>query len=128
MQTTKLTFHVFTPFNKKFNEVLNALFLKRDSFLDHLISSELYHLEKALEGKRNSESAKRYINNGMDKKRSSTALTVVVKKQTAERLRKIVSKHNINRDAFINRLFLFMILKSGGLQRLGALAFSLQIR
>ena len=119
MQTTKVTFHVFTPFNRRFNQTLNELFLKRDSFLDHLISAELFHLEKALKGKKNSEKAKRYINDGMDKKRTSTALTVVVKKHTAERLRKIVTEHNINRDAFINRLFLFMILKDGGLKKLG---------
>lgn len=118
MQTTKLTFHVFTPFNKKFNNAIKALFLKRDSFLDHLISSELEHLEKALAGKQNSQKAKRYINEGMDKKRTSTQLTVVVNKTTAQRLRRIVRRHNINRDAFINRLFLFMILTEVGLERL----------
>ncbi len=118
MQTTKLTFNVFTPFNEKFNNAIKALFLKRDSFVDHLISSELHHLEKGLTGKKNSEKAKRYINSGMDKKRTSTSLTIVVKKKTAEQLRGIVKKHNINRDAFINRLFLFFVLTEAGLKRL----------
>ncbi|MDT0628081.1 hypothetical protein [Alteromonas sp. W364] len=118
MQTTKLTFNVFTPFNQRFNDAIKALFLRRDSFLNHLIFSELEHLEKALRGKRNSEKAKRYINEGMDKKRTSTPLTVVINKSTANRLRRIVKEHNINRDAFINRLFLFMILKEAGLERL----------
>lgn len=118
MQTTKLTFNVFKPFNKKFNDAIKALFFKRDSFVDHLISSELEHLERALTGKRNSEKAKRYINEGRDKKRTSTPLTVVVNKSTAERLRVIVKKHNISRDAFINRIFLFMILTETGLERL----------
>lgn len=119
MNQTKLTFRVFNGVDKRLKDALNQNFIKRDAFVEHLINVELPNLSEALQGVKNSDKARAFINVSMEKKRRTTTMTVVVEKTIANRLRKITEDHNLSRDAFINRLLIFVLLNEKQLEAIG---------
>lgn len=109
----KISFKIYKPLLEIINTQFRSLPLSRDSFLNGLIYSECRYLEKELKGKPAlSTRANRYISaklNGLDKlKEGVKQVNIVVDKETADYLNKVVSEKNIVRDAFLNRLFLFL--------------------
>ena len=119
MESTKLTFSIFNSLEKKLKTKLERLNIKRDAFVEHLLSIELEHLAETMKNKKNHPKAKTLINQKMDKKRKTTPLTIVVSKALANRMYQLMKQHNISRDAFINRLFIFLLLEDAHLSRLG---------
>jgi len=57
----KVNFNVFTPFPQEIERQLEAPSIKRESVLNQLIDCEIPYLERDLNGKQLSFSAKRYI-------------------------------------------------------------------
>jgi hypothetical protein len=106
-QTTKITVKIYEPLLKDFSGQINSLFIKRDAFLNSMIQEEVRHLAIDLEGKKLSLRAKRYIA-GELKKMKTKVVNLVVDKSTANQLNAIVEETNIVRDAFINRLIMFL--------------------
>jgi hypothetical protein len=117
MTTTKITMKIRDDILDAFNRRLDSCFLKRDAFLNHMIKSETPHLEREMQGLRLSTAARRYTSHqlmSMDK----TTINVVVEKQTADELKRVLKDANIVRDAFANRLMLMLISTDSLLKRL----------
>lgn len=108
MSSTKITLKVEERILRSFNEMLEQCHMKRDGFLHHAIKTEIPFLEEDLKGLCLSHDARQYISAQLRKMKLVT-INVVVDKDTANKLRHVMKAHNIIRDAFINRLILFLI-------------------
>lgn len=111
MSQTKITVKIYEPLLRDFDRQIERLFIKRDAFLDSMIQEEVQHLANDMKGKRLTSNAKRYIA-GELKRLGTWPVNVVVNKSTADALNAVVDTTNMVRDAFINRLIMF--LRSSG--------------
>ena len=107
MDQTKITVKVHEPLLKSFGERLESCFIKRDAFLNHMIKSETRELKQEMKGLKLSKKARLHISRELQRLGTKT-INVVVDKDTAEGLNSVVKKANMVRDAFINRLILFL--------------------
>ena len=107
MKTTKITVKIYEPLLKSFDHQLDEVFIKRDAFLNAIIKAELKNLASDMEGKVLSSKARRYIS-GELKRMGTAQINIVVDKSVVEELNAIVAKSNMVRDAFFNRLILFL--------------------
>ncbi len=107
MSQTKITVKIFEPLLKNFDKQIDALFIKRDAFLNSVLQEELKHLARDMQGKKLSSKANRYIS-GELKKLGTKQVNIVVDQSTAGALKEIVDGTNIVRDAFFNRLIMFL--------------------
>ena len=108
-QLTKITARLYEPMYKDFDRQLSAALLRRDAFLDRMIAGEIQHLREDLAGKKLSPVANRFIAGklkGMGKKGDPELkqVSIAVRPATANALRVATTKHNLVRDAFLNRL------------------------
>lgn len=90
-----------------FMKQTEALFLKRDAFLNDVIRSEIPYLAKEMEGKRSSPEARRYIANEFKKLRP-IPVNILLDEDVAEALDQVVEETNLVRDGFINRLIMWL--------------------
>ena len=118
MKQTKITVKVYEPLLKSFNKKLETCFIKRDAFLNHMIKSEVRNLASDTKGLQLSNPARRYIS-GELKRLGTKTINVVVDKDTAETLNLTIKETNMVRDAFINRLILFLNASETFLERRG---------
>ena len=107
METTKLTAKFYAPMWRDFNDQVDHLFLKRDMWLDSIISQEVRYLARDMDGKRLSNKAALYIARELQALGTKT-VSIQVKKSTADALNKVVADTGIVRDAFLNRLIMFL--------------------
>lgn len=107
MTTTKITVKIWEQQLAAFDQGIDALFIKRDAFLNHMIKVETSHLAKDLGARRLSPLGNRYIA-GELKRLGTKPVNIVVDKATANDLNEVVSATNIVRDAFVNRLILLL--------------------
>lgn len=107
MEETKITAKIYLPMLENFNSQISKLHIKRDSFLNAMIKAELPYLKMDMRGKVLSAKAKRYIAGSL-KRMGTQNVNIVVEKDVADNLNKIVSDSNLVRDAFINRLILLL--------------------
>ena len=108
MEKTKITMKIFTPLLQKFNKQIDSVFIKRDALLNHVLNTEVNYLAEELQGLVLSSKARRYIS-GQLKRLDTTTINVVVDKEMANKLNSVVKQSNLVRDAFANRLFMFML-------------------
>ncbi|MDD5240589.1 MAG: hypothetical protein PHG47_02585 [Sulfuricella sp.] len=108
MDQTKITVKVYKPLMTAFNDKLDKLHIKRDRFLNDMIQSEAKNLATDMEGKSLSPKAKRYIINELGRL-DTVPVNIGVDKITANKLNEIIKESNMVRDAFINRLILFLL-------------------
>jgi len=124
-QLTKLSVHFFEPMYVDFDRQMDEALLRRDAFLDRVISREIEHIRYDLEGKRNSAKANRYIAGKLKSLGGNNApplkqVSIAVRHSTAEALRMVVEEHNLVRDALVNWIVTLLrssdqLLKSLGL-------------
>ena len=107
MNQTKMTVKIYEPLLKSFDDQMDLLCIKRDAFLNNMIKRETPNLAQELDGRRLSSNARRYISGSL-KKMGTRTVNVVVEKETADALKAVVDASNIVRDAFINRLIMFL--------------------
>ena len=107
MNQTKITVKLHTNLLKAFDTQIDQLFLKRDAFLNHLIRTEVPSLAEEMEDRRLSPEARRHVA-GHLKRMGTTTVNVVVDKDVADALNAVVERSNMVRDAFMNRVLLFM--------------------
>ncbi len=107
MKPTKITVKIYEPLFKSFDDQIGRLSIKRDAFLNHMIMIETPHLARELNGRRISVKARRYIS-GELKRMGTRTVNIVVDKDVADALNAVVDASNIVRDAFINRLVMFL--------------------
>jgi hypothetical protein len=118
MDTTKITFKIYKPLLADFEKQIRAAFIKRDAFINHMIKTETQKLSVELGANVLSKKARLFISRELQKLGTKT-INVVVDKSTAEELNKAVKKHNLVRDAFLNRLVMFLLSRDRLLQYLG---------
>lgn len=107
METTKITVKICEPLLHSFSKKINSCFIKRDSFLNHVLKKEIPRLAKSMKDLEQTNKARAYIS-GELKRLGITPVNIVVDKDLANELNIIVKKSNISRDAFINRLILLL--------------------
>jgi hypothetical protein len=109
MSKTPISFRVPETLWERFTAQTSALFLSYGPFLDHMLTVELPHLQKDLQGKRLSLRAKRYVSGELKRVvPEKPNVNFSVRRETAELLRHITSEHNIVRDAFFCRLLVLL--------------------
>lgn len=108
MATTKITIKLIDQLNIRLNEQLDASFMKRDKFIAHLIATQLTDLGLALNGRKLSPKARKYIFDHL-KRAGTKTVNLVVEQSLADKLNELVEKHNLMRDAVINRIIFFAI-------------------
>ncbi|MFH1987421.1 MAG: hypothetical protein ABIK25_07330 [Pseudomonadota bacterium] len=114
---TKITARVDEALWESFSDQLDDLFIKKGPFLNYMIRREAPHLAADLKDKVLSTKAKRYIANELARRRPIT-VSIEVQKETADLINGIVDAHNIVRDAFINRLIIFLRSSEGLVKKL----------
>ncbi|WP_347986222.1 hypothetical protein [Methylomonas sp. AM2-LC] len=107
MNTTKISIKIYEPLLSAFDSQLDRVFFKRDAFLNNILKTEIKKLDKEMEGKRLSREARRYISQEL-RRLGTKNINIVVEKDVADFLNEIIDRHNMVRDAFMNRLFLFL--------------------
>lgn len=112
---TKVTAKIFDPVFVEFDRQMTRSMLKRDAFLDRVISVEIPHLREDLKGKRLSPRAKKYISGclksmGGSRTAELRPVNVSLTHATAQALREVVFELNLQRDAFLN--WLIVLLRS----------------
>lgn len=107
MEKTKITVKIYEPLLRSFDSQLAGLCIKRDAFVNKMLRIETVELARELKGKRLSSAARRYIA-GELKRLGTVPVNIVVDKAVATELNAVVQEANIVRDAFINRLIIFL--------------------
>jgi hypothetical protein len=133
MENTKITAKIYQPLWSGFQEQAKELFLNRDAFLSHMIRCETPELKKDLAGRKLSSKAKRYISNqlnlvGHDKKQGLVPVSISIRKEIANALNEVVENSNLVRDAFINRLLVFLRSNDTILNHFGIPQYTNQVR
>lgn len=115
MEQTKITIKVWEKLLDQFNKNLDESFIKRDAYLNHILKTETKFLREEMKELKLSSEARRYISSEL-KHLGTKTINVTVDKDTADNLNDIVSKSNMVRDAFINRLMLLLTLRDKQLE------------
>jgi hypothetical protein len=126
MSKTKMTVRIHENLFAWLQGELQALPLRQDALLDHLIATETPALAEDLKGLKLSPVAKRYIS-GELKRMNPKPVSICVRKSTQEALDAVMKETNIVRDAFINRMLVFLRASPIVLDHLGVPQFVEQI-
>lgn len=105
--TRRITVKVHERLWDGFVKQTEALFLKRDAFLNHMIRLETPYLASEMKGKHLSPEARRYIASEFKKLRP-VPVNIVLDEDVAKALDQVVSEGNLVRDGFINRLIMWL--------------------
>ncbi len=106
MEMRKISVRVGDKLMGSFQAQLDALHVKRDAYLDHIISGEVVYLRAELAGKKLSRKGRRYI--ARDVMRTGKLFNLTIRKTTADALDSVVEESNMVRDAFLNRLIVML--------------------
>lgn len=104
---TKITFKVHTELWSKFSKSLDSSFIRRDSFLSHVLGIESSHIKKSLKGLKLSRPVKAYISREF-KMLNTTQVSIQLDEEVAQSFNAIIKEHNLVRDAVLNRLLMYL--------------------
>lgn len=107
-EMTKMTFKVHTSRWKSFDAQVSSLPVKRDPFLSHIISCETPRLAEAMEGRKLSGKANRWVSDQLTRL-GTTTVNIGIEKKVADDLKGVVTRSHMVRDAFFNRLIAFLM-------------------
>lgn len=105
---SKILVSLWEPLINSFNKKVRAACLRRDEFLDRVLKHEATMLEKEV-GKRNSDAAKDYITKHLAMLRRKP-VNLKLGAETVEAINLACAQVNVPRDAFINRVILFLVV------------------
>lgn len=105
--TRRITVKVYERLWDNFAKQTEALYLKRDAFLNHVIWRETPELAKDMAGKKLSLLARRHIARELNKL-VTIPVNIVLEEEVAKALDQVVEDGNLVRDAFINRLLMWL--------------------
>ncbi|MCA3061742.1 MAG: hypothetical protein ING69_13740 [Rhodocyclaceae bacterium] len=124
-EMTKITVVRYPKIWNAFSARLDGAFIRRDAFLDQMISREIRHAKEDLSGRVQSQAAARHIKKSLKsliEKRGggiSPRISINLQKSTAADLNAMCAQHNMNRDAFLNRLVWLLLAPDSLLKRMG---------
>lgn len=110
---SKITISVWQPIWSKLEKQLEAACLKRDAYIGALLNRELDYLEQEMPIA-NSEEAEKFIDSQLRAlmEQNFTPLSIALQPEVAQKLERVCTSRRIVRDAFFNRLFLFLAFGS----------------
>jgi hypothetical protein len=118
---TKISVRVYEPlfkgFQRYFQGGVRPSVLKRDAVMDWVISGEIDHIQRDLEGKRLSSKARRFIS-GRIKKAPTVQASFALRKSTADALNAVVAEHNLVRDSLIGWMIAMLAARPSLLEAL----------
>lgn len=108
-KSSKITVSVWRPVWSKLEKKLDAACLNRDAYLSALVDREVGHLQDEMPIA-NSEEARQFINKQLRVliHLDTTPLSIALSPDVAARLNAVCEEKRVVRDAFFNRLFLFL--------------------
>jgi hypothetical protein len=109
---SKISFNVPDLIWSRFRRRTDDLFLAIAPFLDHVLARELHHVSEDLRGYRMTPRAKRHVSGDLHRL-PTVSVNIEVRVETAERMRRVVSEHNLVRDALFLRLIVLLIGAKG---------------
>lgn len=107
--TAQITVQPTRKLAESFSEAVELAFLRRDVWLNHILSAELPRIKAELAGHLNSPATKRFIE-AQASGRERTAMTIALDRGVADQIRALCDEHGVVRDALFNRLFLLLTL------------------
>ncbi|MCA9231977.1 MAG: hypothetical protein KDA57_15115 [Planctomycetales bacterium] len=116
---TKITAKTLPFLMNAFDKRCRECFLKRDQFLDHVIELETAQLDRQLGDARQSNKARRYVSDSLQRLGPLRTVNWAVRKSTAHALKEVQRRTNLCRDAFFNRLLLLLLLRRKHIEVLG---------
>lgn len=123
-QRAKISFTHYGKLWDQLNLKIESLFLRRDQFLDHIISTQLADLRTQMRGKVLSEAGREYIRRKVEETARKfalperpTTMSLVLRQSTIDLMNKLCEEHNIVRDALLNRIALFLLSPDAFLKR-----------
>jgi len=122
-KSSKITVSGWRPVWSRLEKKLESACLNRDAYLSALVNREIDHLQEEMPIA-NSEEAARFINKQLRAliNHDATPLSFALSPQVALKLNSVCEEKRIVRDAFFNRLFLFLAF---GPEMTGKLLFRL---
>lgn len=111
METKKILVKIWTPLLNKINVMAKDACLKRDSYLNNVLSHEAKMLSKEVE-QANSELAKKYLSSQLLELKNFKSVNLLLEEKTIETINNACSEKNIPRDSFINRVILLLTASS----------------
>ncbi|MBI3505971.1 MAG: hypothetical protein HY059_14105 [Proteobacteria bacterium] len=119
----KILVTVLSPIIRALNRDLSALHVKRDIFLSQLFDREIAELDAEVKF-RTPDLAKKAIKHCFNTTTvPRESVTLVIDRDVDKRMREILSKKNVTRNAFINRVLYLLLAKPVHLKKLN-IAFS----
>jgi hypothetical protein len=113
---SKILVAVWEPLIALLNKKVKSACLKRDEFLDHVLRHEARMLAREISG-RNSDEAKAYIAKHLRTLRPKQ-VNLNLSDETKQAIAEACDKVNVPRDAFINRVLLFLVAEKPFFKRL----------
>lgn len=107
MKTKKILVKIWSPLLDKLNLMAKDSCIKRDNYLNLVLSHEATMLEKEVIQK-NSERAKKYLSSKLLELNDFKSVNLLLEEETVERINRVCKEKNIPRDCFLNRVFLFL--------------------
>jgi len=107
MKTKKILVKIWVPLLNKVNVMAKDACLKRDSYLNNVLSYEAKMLGKEVR-KANSEQAKKYLSSKLLALKNFKSVNLLLEEKTIEIINNVCSEKNIPRDSFINRVLLLL--------------------
>ncbi len=105
-----INIRLWLPLSARLTKSTEDAFLRRDSYLGHLLSEELPEITRELEGLTNSDAARRYISSRLEDAPRVSA-TLKLPPEVIDQLTTVCDAHNLVRDALFNRL-VFLLTNS----------------
>lgn len=117
MEKSKIMFTVLTPVMDRLNKKIEGLMLRRDSYLNSVLDSEIDCLDKEITNS-NSELARDYLLSQL-KVMPTKSISIALDKKLIERIDTVCKKINIARDCWINRVLFFLAAEGQQLKVIG---------
>jgi hypothetical protein len=111
--SAQITVRLSRKLAEHFSSALEAAFLRRDAWLNHILATELPRIANELEGHSNSPAARKFIEARLADQERIT-LTIALDRGTAEAMRSVCDAHGVVRDALFNRLVVLVTLPPEG--------------
>lgn len=104
----KILVNVYKPLRTRLNERVENACLQRDAYLDHVLRNEAVMLEKELTSP-NSADARNHLAEHLGLL-DRIQVNLSLQSDTVDAINKACESRNVPRDAFINRIFLFLVM------------------
>jgi hypothetical protein len=117
---SKIMITVLTPVLSRLNTKIEKLMLRRDSYLNSVLSLEIEYLEKEIRD-RNSDQARDYLLSQL-KAMPTKSMSIALDKKLITRIDTVCKKINVARDCWINRILFFLAAEKAQLNAIGITA------